>query len=237
MVDNEHGREQEDIEAVIVIEENKDNEEQKENNNIPALNREQDNKDSTTSQESVVDDGCRREQQQDNEHSSTNQESGDDDENKAVSSGEDDNDNKEQVEIEDDFGAQEQEEGCSGGMKKRRRFTLQEKLMYLQVIRRKVDKGLSLREASKSINISHKQILNWKRQAEKMKSKNNQHAKSLGDGVTSLLSPYTDNLLSFIFKMRERGMTVSVNSIVLKASQLSREFREKSITARHSAMC
>ena len=69
-----------------------------------------------------------------------------------------------------------------------------------------------------------------------MKSKNNQHAKSLGDGVTSFLSPYTDNLLSFIFEMRETGMAVSVNSIVLKASQLSREFREKTITARDSAM-
>ena len=69
-----------------------------------------------------------------------------------------------------------------------------------------------------------------------MKSKNNQHAKSLGDGVTSFLSPYTDNLLSFIFEMRETGMAVSVNSIVLKVSQLSRELREKNITARHSAM-
>ena len=69
-----------------------------------------------------------------------------------------------------------------------------------------------------------------------MESKNNQHAKSLGDGVTSFLSLYTDNLLSFIFEMRETGMAVSVNSIVLKASQLSRKFREKTITARHSAM-
>ena len=69
-----------------------------------------------------------------------------------------------------------------------------------------------------------------------MKSKNNQHAKSLGDGVTSFLSLYTDNLLSFIFEMRETGMAVSVNSIVLKVSQLSRKFREKTITARHSAV-
>ena len=124
------------------------------------------------------------------------------------------------------FGAQQEEERCSGGSKKRRRFTLQEKLMYLWVVWWKVDKGLSLWEASKSINISHKQILNWKKQAEKKKSKNNQHAKSLGDGVTLLLSPYTDSLLSFIFKMRETGMAVSVNSTVLKASQLSREFRK-----------
>ena len=122
-------------------------------------------------------------------------------------------------------------------MKNRRRFTLQEKLMYLQVVWWKVDKGLSLQEASKSINISHKQILGWKKQVEKIKTKNNQHAKSLGDGVTSFLSPYTDSLLSFIFEMRETGMAVSVNSIVLKAMQLSREFREKTITARHSAVC
>ena len=32
-------------------------------------------------------------------------------------------------------------------------------------------------------------------------------------------------------------MAVSVNSVILKASQLSREFREKTFTARHSAMC
>ena len=70
-----------------------------------------------------------------------------------------------------------------------------------------------------------------------MKNKNNQQAKSLGDGVTSFLSLYTDNLLSFIFEMRETGMAVSVNSIILKGLQLSREFREKAYTASHSTMC
>ena len=109
--------------------------------------------------------------------------------------------------------------------------------MYLRVVWQKVNKGVSLREASKSINISHKQILDWKKQVEKMKGKSNQDDKSLGDGVTSFLSLYTDRLLSLIFEMRETGMAVSVNSIVLKASQLSREFREKSITVRHSAVC
>ena len=102
---------------------------------------------------------------------------------KAVSSGEDDNDNKKQAENEEDFGAQDQEEGCSGGTKKRRRFTLQEKLMYLWVIRWKVDKGLSLWEASKSINISHKQIVNWKKEAEKIQSKNNDRNPSTNPGA------------------------------------------------------
>ena len=128
---------------------------------------------------------------------------------------------------------QEQDKGYSGVTKERRWFTLQEKLMYLQVVHQKVDKGFSLREALKSINISYKQILDWEKQAATMKNKSNQQAKSLGDGVTSFLSPYTDNLLSFIFEMRETGMAVSVNSVILKASQLSREFRERTCTAWH----
>ena len=109
--------------------------------------------------------------------------------------------------------------------------------MYLQVIHWKVDKGFSLWEASKLINISHKQILKSKKQAVTMKNKNNQQAKQLGDGVTSFLSLYTDNLLSFIFEMRETGMAVSVNSVIVKALQLSREFREKTYTTRHSTVC
>ena len=142
-----------------------------------------------------------------------------------------------QVVNEEEHEEQEQDEECSGVTKKRRQFTLQEKLMYLWVIGQKVDKGFSLWEASKLINISHKQILDWKKQAVTMKNKKNQQAKSLGDGVTFFLSLYTDNLLSFIFEVRETGMAVSVNSIILKASQPSREFREKTYTARHSAMC
>ena len=245
---------------MIDIGKNKDNEKQNGNNDVPLLNGEQENEDSSTTQEAVIDenesgDDDENKSPDDDENESgddVENESGDDDENEsgdyeneavtsndeneAVSSEEDDNENEEPVEPKDDFRAQEEEDGCSGGMKKRRRFTLQEKLMYLQVVQRKLDKGISLREASKSISISHKQILDWKKQVERMKGKSNQHAKSLGDGVTSFLSPYTDRLLSFIFEMRETGMAVSVNSVVLKASQLSREFREKSITARHSAV-
>ena len=93
-----------------------------------------------------------------------------------------------QVVNEEEHEEQEQDEGCSGITKKRRWLTLQEKLMYLQVICWKVDKGFSLQEASKLINISHKQILNWKKQAATMKNKNIQQTKSLGDGMTSFLS-------------------------------------------------
>ena len=123
-----------------------------------------------------------KDNEQDNEGSSStlNQSSWDDDDNKsgndeeyeaassddeseAVRSEEDGNENEELAENEDEFGVQQVEEGCSGGTKKQRRFTLQEKLMYLRVVWQKLDKGISLREASKSINISHKQILDWKK--------------------------------------------------------------------------
>ena len=78
-----------------------------------------------------------------------------------------------QVENKEDFEEHEQDKGCSGGTKKRRWFTLQEKLMYLWVIHWKVDKVLSLWEASKSINLSHKHILNWKSRQGKWKTRIN----------------------------------------------------------------
>ena len=201
-------------------------------------NNEQDNGDSSSTPNQSSWDDDDNESGDDEKYESLSS----DDDSKAVRSEEDGNENEEhaeneeQAENEDELGVQHEEEGGTGGTKRRKKFTLQEKLMYLRVVRRKVEKGISLREASKSINISHKQILDWKKQSEKMKGKSNQHAKSLGDGVQSFLSPYTDRLLSFIFEMRETGMGVSVNSIVLKASQLSREFREKSMIARHSAI-
>ena len=58
-----------------------------------------------------------------------------------------------QVVNEEEHEEQELDKGFSGVTNKRRWFTLQEKLMYLRVIHQKVDKGFSLWEASKSINI------------------------------------------------------------------------------------
>ena len=116
--------------------------EEKEQDNIQVVNKEQqDHEHSTKTQESVVDDG------QDNIQA-LNEDKQEQDDIQVV--------NKEEHE------EQEQDEGYSAITKKRRRFTLQEKLMYLQVIHRKVDKGFSQQKASKSINISHKHMLNWK---------------------------------------------------------------------------
>ena len=205
-------QQQEDIEAVIIGDDDKHNKE-REQEDIQVVNEEQEQDDIQA----------------------VNKETQERDNIQAVNEDEQEQDNIPVVK-EEEHEEQEQDEGCSGVTKKRRRFALQKKFMYLWVICWKVDKGFSLLETSKSINISHKQILDWKKQAATMKNKNNQQAKSLGDGVTSFLSLYTDHLLSFIFEMRETGMAVSVNSVILKALQLSREFRER-LTQQGTPLC
>ena len=245
-------QEQEDIQAVIIGGDDKHNEEQ-EQEDIRVVNeeQEQDNIQAVEQQDIQADDDKHNEEKEQEEIQVVNEEQEQDDiqvvneeeqeqdDIQAVNEEEQEQDDIQVVneEEQEQDNVQEVNEGYSGVTKKRRQFTLQEKLMYLWVICQKVDKGFSLWEASKSINISHKQILKGKKQAVTMKTKNNQQAKSLGDGVTPFLSPYTDNLLSSIFEMRETGMAVSVNSVVVKALQLSTEFREKTYTARHSTMC
>ena len=129
--------EQEDIQAVIVRDNDKHNEEQ-EQEDIQAVNEEQEQDNIQAVNE--------EEQEQDNIQA-VNEEEQEQDDIQVLNEEEQEQDN-----------VQEVNEGHSGVTKKRRWFTLQEKLMHLWVIHHKVDKGFSLWEASKSINISHKQI-------------------------------------------------------------------------------
>ena len=73
----------------------------------------------------------------------------------------------------------------------------------------------------------NKQIIDWKKQLEVLKDCNNRKVMSLCKGKESLLIPYTDALLSFIFELRETGMPVSTTMVLMKAAQICREFHEK----------
>ena len=73
----------------------------------------------------------------------------------------------------------------------------------------------------------NKQIIDWKKQLEVLKDCNNRKVMSLCKGKDSLLIPYTDALISFIFELRETGMPVSATMVIMKAAQICREFREK----------
>ena len=76
-------------------------------------------------------------------------------------------------------------------------------------------------------------MIEWKKQFQNLKESSNKKAKSLCKGRSSILIPLTDPLLSFIFELRETGMAVSINMIVLKAVHLSRPFHEKSSKAQY----
>ena len=104
--------------------------------------------------------------------------------------------------------------------KKWRRFSLQEKLCLLRNVRRRIHNGSSQAAACRALNVQ-KQVIEWKKQFQNLKESSNKKAKSLCKGRSSILVPLTDPLLSFIFELRETGMAVSINMIVLKAAHLS----------------
>ena len=57
---------------------------------------------------------------------------------------------------------------------------------------------------------------------------------SLCKGRDSLLIPYTDTLLSFIFELRETGMPVSTTMVLMKAAQVCHDFHEETREAQVS---
>ena len=105
--------------------------------------------------------------------------------------------------------------------KKWRRFSLQEKLCMLRNVRQCIHNGSSQAAACCSLNVHEKQVIEWKKQFQTMKHSSNKKAKSLCKGRSSILVPLTDPLLSFVFELRETGMAVSINMIVLKVAHLS----------------
>ena len=125
--------------------------------------------------------------------------------------------------------------------KKRRRFTLQEKMCLVRSIKRRIEGSLetsrvSLRTACHEANIHHKQYILWTKEFNAMREAKNVHAKSKCIGRSSILQPIQEQLLRFIFELREQGMGVTTIMVMLKAASLSREYREKSRNAQyHSA--
>ena len=119
--------------------------------------------------------------------------------------------------------------------KKRRRFSLHEKLRIVRNIRYRIERfGASQRSACRELKINHKQVIEWKKQFNNLQNASNKRAKSLCKGRVSALAPYRSELLAFIFELRESGMAVNNTMVLLKAAQLSSDFRRKSRGAQDS---
>ena len=66
-----------------------------------------------------------------------------------------------------------------------------------------------------------------------MQEKWNNMAKGMYLGPSSVLHAFEDQLLCYIFEIREGGMAVSSRLVIIKASSLCREFREKVAVAQY----
>ena len=115
-----------------------------------------------------------------------------------------------------------------------RRYTIQEKLMILRQVRRRMNNGASQHSVCNSININRKLINDWNKQFPQLIDATNNKAKSLCKGMKLCLFPFSDSLLSFIFELREQGMAVNMSMILMKAAKISRQFCEKSREAQIS---
>ena len=97
----------------------------------------------------------------------------------------------------------------------------------------------SLRNAAREFNVQGNQIRRWKKQFENGSSsskfrKKNMSARSFCAGRVSILEPVEDDLLQWLFSLREQGMPVSIGMVVLKAKKLvGSSFRSKSERAQY----
>ena len=90
----------------------------------------------------------------------------------------------------------------------------------------------------RDVNIHPSMHLRWMKQAQTMieRKRMNVRARSTHAGCIGCLAEYSEELLSFIFESREKGMGVTVPMVVTKASQMLFTFRNKSTPAKyHSA--
>ena len=120
---------------------------------------------------------------------------------------------------------------------KRRRFANFERLAIDGNVRtRRVEAGESIRGACRALNIIPKQYREWSTTSRAMLEHGNSKAKSTAKGPTSVLAPIENDLLKFIFGLREQGFAVSISAVVVQASRLKSEFQRKSSRAKYQSV-
>jgi transposase-like protein len=123
--------------------------------------------------------------------------------------------------------------------KKKRRFSVKEKLCLVRQVKRRIDQDkVSIRTACRDLNIGHSLYLEWTKQLYALNEakKRNSRAKSLCFGRASILKPVEAELTRFIFELREQGIGVTTPMVRLKAISLATDFSEKSQDAQYQAV-
>jgi len=78
--------------------------------------------------------------------------------------------------------------------------------------------NMSIWAACRVAKLHHKQFITWKRDIVRMQEKRNKKAKSMCLGQSSVLHAFEDQLLCYIFELREQGMAVLSRLVIIKAS-------------------
>ena len=94
------------------------------------------------------------------------------------------------------------------------------------------ENGLSLRQACDAVGVHHSLLVCWRKQKARLMHIPNPSVKSTHIGMASILKEHEEVLLRFIFELREQGIQVSLGMVALKASLLSRLFKEKTTNAK-----
>ena len=127
-----------------------------------------------------------------------------------------------------------------GGGKMRVRYTARRKRGLVATSQRMIAEGMTLRAAAEGLHGSVANLSRWTLQGmgeiDRLDKILRSKKKAALTGPSSQLKAIEDGLLRYIFETREQGIEVNTFLVVLKASFLSPEFREKSFTARCSAV-
>ena len=113
-----------------------------------------------------------------------------------------------------------------------------QRLSMVRSVKRRLEEGGSIRSACRELNIITKQYQEWSKMTATLRAHGNANAKSVCKGVTSVLTPIEDDLLKFIFELREQGFApVSISAVVIHATQLMpADFQRKLIRARYQCV-
>ena len=93
---------------------------------------------------------------------------------------------------------------------------------------------LSREQACQQVNIDSCQYRSWSTMKDRLKA-HNPHALSTDPGRDSILKPYTEQIIRFIFEQQEQGVEVSIPMVSVFACTLCREFRDKTHAAQIKA--
>ena len=115
-----------------------------------------------------------------------------------------------------------------------RRFTNQYRLSLLQKIDDLVAHGVSCEQACKQVNINLRQYQSWSTIKEWLRA-HNPRVLSTDPGRDSILKPYTEQILRFIFEKWEQDVEVSIPMVSVFTHTLCHEFRDKTHAAQIKA--